>query len=251
MNADDIVKMLREKHANDVFVAECKNGASWTKAHRRLDVWVMNRSWVKMCLTGYEIKVHRSDFINDDKWHNYLPLCNRLWFVAPKGVVSPADLPSEVGLMVPCGSRLITKKPAPFRKVEPPAELLCYILMSRATIDAPKAPVGQTEWRKWLEDCKADKFLGFQVSRALRERVERAERKAAEADKRLAAVQETVDWCQQNSIPIGSIGYHRQRMSEFARGIPEGMEWSLERAQAEIGRLLGFIKRIQIEGSER
>jgi hypothetical protein len=75
VKSNDILKLLSEKHSEDVFVPECKNGSTWLSTHLRLDAWVMNRSWTKLKFTGYEIKVSRQDFLRDDthdiKWHNY------------------------------------------------------------------------------------------------------------------------------------------------------------------------------------
>jgi len=31
-------------------------------------------------MVGYEIKVSKSDFFNDIKWQEYLPMCNELFF---------------------------------------------------------------------------------------------------------------------------------------------------------------------------
>lgn len=46
-----------------------------------------------------EIKSGAADFRNDTKWSNYLPYCNRLYFVFPYPM--DVDLPPEVGVLVP------------------------------------------------------------------------------------------------------------------------------------------------------
>src|SRR5690242_5105664 len=94
-----IRKLLAAKHAEDVLVPECKDGPTQGGSHRRMDAWVMSKSWANPCVTGYEIKVSRSDFLGDEKWRTYLPLCNEFYFVAPSGIIEPDELPPEAGLL--------------------------------------------------------------------------------------------------------------------------------------------------------
>lgn len=54
------------------------------------------RSWL---VRGYEVKISHDDFAGDKKWHNYLPHVNHFFFAAPAGVISPRELPPEVGLV--------------------------------------------------------------------------------------------------------------------------------------------------------
>lgn len=91
-------------------------------------------------MTGYEIKVSRSDFLSDQKWHLYLNLCNVFYFAAAPGIIQEGELPDGVGLMVLQGQgngvRMITKKKAAYRQVEIPENLFRYVLMCRAKIGA-------------------------------------------------------------------------------------------------------------------
>jgi len=68
MTAKDIIKILSHKHRDDVFVTECKNGPS-NRGYLRLDAWVMARSWARPKVTGYEVKVSRSDFLQGNTTH--------------------------------------------------------------------------------------------------------------------------------------------------------------------------------------
>jgi len=40
----------------------------------------MPRPLLNPACTGYDIKISRSDFLGDEKWTGYLPLCNLLYF---------------------------------------------------------------------------------------------------------------------------------------------------------------------------
>lgn len=63
ITAKAILELLRAKHAEDVFVPECKTGPSQGHDHSRFDAWVMKKSWANAATIGYEIKVSRSDFL--------------------------------------------------------------------------------------------------------------------------------------------------------------------------------------------
>lgn len=180
MTAADVVRLLRAKHAADVFVAECKDGPTLSRGgrHLRLDAWAMPRSWTHPETYGYEVKVSRADWVRDRKLEDYFGLTDYFCVVAPRGVVDPAELPAAVGYLevASTGTRLLTKR-RPTRL--PPdearvARLLRYVLISRATIDGA-APAGRTvdQWRAWLAQKEEDQRIGHAVSRRLRARYER------------------------------------------------------------------------------
>lgn len=170
----DIVQLLAGRHIRDIFVAGCKDGPTqYTSGLRVLDGWAMTRSWMNMRWFGYEVKVSRSDFLRDEKWQSYLPLCNHFSFVCPYGMIQPEELPAEVGLLWvnKVGTGLWTKRKAAYRKIEPPVDLLFYILMCRSRI------VGSVEgfdkeayWREWLAKKEENREMGHSVSRGVRQR---------------------------------------------------------------------------------
>lgn len=171
MNAKDIVNLLAERHIDDVFVRECKNGSTWgtTNTHMRLDAWAMKKSWAHPLVTGYEVKVNRSDFVNDKKWREYLPYCNEFYFVCPHGLINKTELPEEAGLMYVAktlnGIRIV-KKP-PHRHIVVPESLYRYILMNRVKIkDESSFNNGNNNmnngnkkefWERWLAEKDENK----------------------------------------------------------------------------------------------
>ena len=152
ITAKDIESLLQNKHGEDIFIPQCKTGPSYGYNAGTLDAWVMPKSWANMNCIGYEIKVARSDFLRDDKWKNYLPYCHSFYFVCPTDLIQPSELPPEAGLMwiSPTGKRLYTKKKAPFRSLEIPSQLFCYILMWR--IRGLKGEESQTDPKTALRE---------------------------------------------------------------------------------------------------
>jgi hypothetical protein len=176
MTSDQIVALLAFRHAGDIFVTECKTGPSQGYAHSRLDAWAALKSWAHPCCFGYEVKVSRGDFLKDDKWRAYLPLCNQFYFVCPPGVINPDEVPQDAGLLHVSKNcaMLYTKKKAPHRSMKkPPADLLWYILYSRAKI-VRDYMVGDGEnrrgtLREWVQQ-KAD---GQELSYLVHQRIHR------------------------------------------------------------------------------
>ena len=129
IRAKDILEMLSQKHTDDVFISECKTGSSW-KGCLRMDSWAMKRSWANSHTYGYEIKINRQDFLNDEKWPGYLQYCSHFSFACPSGLIKASELPDKVGLyyMSETGNRLFTKRKPVLREVEISEDLWRYIL---------------------------------------------------------------------------------------------------------------------------
>lgn len=133
MNSRDIIQLLKNRHREDVFVPECKNGSTHFGHHIRLDAWAMRKSWANAATFGYEIKVSRKDFLSDDKWTGYLDYCDMFYFVCPHGMIQPEELSESAGLLwvFKQGSGLRLKKKAPHRSVVIPEDFYRYLLMCR------------------------------------------------------------------------------------------------------------------------
>lgn len=65
--AEDIKHALARRHKEDMFFTEVKDGPTGYQ-YSRIDALAIKISWSKYQLTGYEVKVSRSDFLRDSKW---------------------------------------------------------------------------------------------------------------------------------------------------------------------------------------
>jgi len=190
IDSDDIKRLLSEKHHTDIFVPECKDGPTHTAANLyKLDAWAMARSWIHPCTTGYEIKVSRSDWLQDRKFIEYAKLVHEMYIVSPKGIVMPEELPDGIGLMwvASTGTRLFTKRRAVYRDIELPASLLVYVLMCRATIDVKDKPTRRTrdDWERALADDKDDALFGALLGGRIKERFAKRVIEVGQENKRL------------------------------------------------------------------
>jgi hypothetical protein len=188
--SDKIRRLVQSKHYKDVVVTECKSGPTQGYSHDRLDAWVLLRTWRPVTMIGYEIKVSRNDFLRDEKWTNYSPLCNQLYFVCPPKLIDPSELPPEVGLMWASKNyaRLYTKKKAPRREIDYPSDLVTYVLMSRVSITKEtKHQDAREYWEDWLKQKDEDKWLGKRVSVAIHNLISHYRSRAKTAENRMAA----------------------------------------------------------------
>lgn len=175
--AQEIVDLLALRHSKDVFIPECKDGPTHSASHVRMDAWAMNKSWAHPVVSAYEVKVSRADFLKDNKWPAYLPLCNQFYFVAPGGLIDLSELPAEAGLLTVAGkgkgARLLTKKKAPHRDITIPEEVYRYILMCRVSVGAEYV-IDRNDssdfWRRWLRNKAEDQKLGYEVAKRIRQR---------------------------------------------------------------------------------
>jgi len=89
------ITSLIARHRKDLFFSHVPINL---KSTRILDAFALSRSHVFLS-TGYEIKLSHSDFVNDDKWIEYLPFCSRFFFVSPIKVIKQEEIPEETGLI--------------------------------------------------------------------------------------------------------------------------------------------------------
>ncbi len=143
----------------------------------------MTRSYTAPCITGYEIKVSRSDFLGDNKWHLYLQYCNEFYFVVPVGLVAKDEIPENVGLIYyyPETGKLLKKRRAVYRKIEEPVGVYKYIIYSR--LDQERIPFyeNRAEYaRDYLADQsekrKIGRDFGSKMAKDLKNCQERLER---------------------------------------------------------------------------
>jgi hypothetical protein len=260
MKSDTILQLLANKHFDDIFVPECKNGATQSAARgamRRMDAWAMAKSWRHPCYTAYEIKVDRNDFLRDEKWPAYLQCSNQLYFVCPAKLISVGEVPEDAGLMWAStnGTRLFTKKKAPHRKIKDPIDTLLYILICRAQITRERNTSDSNieYWRSWLAEKDEKRQLGMLVSKSLRDKyaqdVEKVRRENAGLKseiENLARVQSLLEELGIAPSRWTSITELRNRLSEVERGLPGRLLQTLGDIGSRVDNLIEQIKACQI-----
>lgn len=245
LNARDVEALLASRHANDVFIRECKTGPTQSaSACPRMDAWVMRKSWSQWTTIAYEIKVSRGDFLRDEKWRSYLPHCHELYFVAPLEVCAPDELPDQCGLLrvTTGGKRLICKKKAPVRDIPFPEDVFVYAMMCRSRVVDEARPREQF-WRDWMAQSDAKKDLGHAVSKKLRQLY--ADRIRAVEEKCLILEHENARFQEIREI-IGKMGLElddlwpwsaESVLAEVLTQIPNGLVNSLRLAANGLGKL--------------
>jgi len=239
MTAADVLTALLRKHGKDLTVTECKDGPSFGRDHVRMDLWAMRRSWAKPCITAYEIKVARGDFLRDDKWRAYLDCCNELYFACPWKLIAPEEVPEHVGLrwVSRGGSRVVTKKKAKWRECNP--ELVYkYILICRARITGRDIWGDENiDWRQWLAQRADDRKVGRLVSIALQSKLSEARQKQRIAEAEAQKMRRIVEGYEMIRKRIEELG-HDPDVPVSAWNIDNVLERVLGKGQLEIIRVL-------------
>lgn len=163
----------RGRHTNDLFYTHVKDGPTQERDRgelRVIDGLALRKSWARPLVTGYEVKCTRTDWLRDDKWHDYRRFSHEFYLVAPKGVVETAELPEGVGLIhyYPASQsiRLVVKARHQNAALDP--QLMFYILLTRAESDRhPMFSDRRSFLEAWVADKKERQTLGRLVASVL------------------------------------------------------------------------------------
>jgi hypothetical protein len=144
-----ITEALRKRYSDHIFASQVKLGSAGTKI---IDAVAIKKTWTPVTAIGFEIKVSRYDFVNDNKYPEYMKACTNFYFVVPNGIIKDDEIPKEVGLMIyyPDSGTLKIKKKAPYLNNEVSTEMLLHIMFWKfEKYNAPKTR------QEYLDDLKA------------------------------------------------------------------------------------------------
>lgn len=128
----EVKQAIAKRHRDDMFFTEVKDGPTQVVHHHsKIDALAIKMSWTNFTITGYEVKVSRSDFLRDEKWRAYLPMCNQLYFAVAPGVCDVSEIPDVCGLVAvtPKGG-LRTVRKAPWREIDMPTSMFIYLMFT-------------------------------------------------------------------------------------------------------------------------
>lgn len=146
-------------------------GSVWLNRYEgpgQADVITIKHSYNRFNLDIYEVKVTRSDFLQDvrkRKYEKYLPHCNRLYFAVKSGICKKEEIPDGIGLIVRGENGWSTIKTAKKRDVVFEQQMMLSLLFfngriyNKGRIDKAKKAhyVNSTYYANEL------KFLGKQI----------------------------------------------------------------------------------------
>lgn len=252
IRADMILRQIAKRHNGrnpDAFFTEVKNGSTWfSNSLMRLDAVAFKKSWQNPCITAYEVKVDRQDFLRDDKWPGYRQYCHYLYFACPVGLIEPGELPDDVGLIWynPEKDCIHTKRKAVFRDIEIPVDMLYYLVVSRLKSDKHPFFSSQREFlMAWLEDREERKYLGHRVRSKMVDEIEKLTRELRSFKGKVAELEgdsEILKSLEQvmQSFGINTYHYHIEQNLRKAlkQGIPPNLINSLQIIEGEVRKLI-------------
>lgn len=140
LSSEEIKRLLKAKYDEPAFAffTEVGNGTG-SNCSRYADAVAFSLyPSTGLEMIGFEIKVSRSDFLNEmknpSKANDIMKFCDRWYLVCPKGMVLPDELPKTWGLLeVGQEGRIYKKKIAPPLEPEPLNRKIISALLRRAT----------------------------------------------------------------------------------------------------------------------
>jgi len=135
-NHNLLVRDLATWLISDGFItSEVKYGPSWTARSPIPDVLKIRKSYTRVDVQIYEVKVSRPDFLSDirsGKWQDYLKRSTRLYFATPaSGVVNDEnEVPRSCGWITRGKTGWKVRRPPEIRSVEPSYDEVLALLMS-------------------------------------------------------------------------------------------------------------------------
>ncbi len=92
MTSGDIKDTLRRfAPYKNIFIPEF----TWRSLRADVVIVDMAHRWIR----GYEIKISRSDFLQDQKWTEYTEFCSSLSIVCPENMIQPEEIKKPFGLI--------------------------------------------------------------------------------------------------------------------------------------------------------
>lgn len=249
MTASQITKLLEARHAKDVFVPECKMGAAGS---RILDGWALLSTWSPLTTIGYEIKVSRSDWTQDQKFDEYRAACHLFMVVAPKGVVQPGELPHGVGLLEPLGAgtgcRLVLRGKAVRQEPDTSklVKLMAHVLMWRKdTRDYGMQTKAQraSHWRVWADERQDFQLVGRSVRGHMRKILVDAIDAKNRAESRAQALEAADAILRELGVTPSTYHWNTRRQIEAA--LRKDAEGTIADINATIERLARLRNRIE------
>jgi len=250
IRADMILRQIAKRHNGrvpDAFFTEVKNGSTWFNDNLlRLDAVAFKKSWKNPCITGYEIKVDRQDFMRDDKWPGYRQYCHRFYFACPTGLIAPDELPSDVGLIYYNLEKdcIHTKRKAAFRAIEISWEMLYYLVISRLDSDQHPFFSSRREMLKvWVEDKAERRELGWMVGNKMVEQITELEKQVHKLKRELEWQKVDIERLKAIEKILEENGIRNFHLLEdlkkaLSQGVPPNMAESLERINKEVNQLM-------------
>jgi hypothetical protein len=254
LKAYQIKDILSSKHTKDFYATEVKTGASWGNDYLQFDAYAIKKSWVNLKYTGYEIKVARGDFLQDKKWRGYLPFCNEFYWVCPKGLIKEDEVEEDCGLIYIYPDSWVTRivKKAKYREIEPPVDILLYLIMWR--IEQPKFPYFDNKidfFHYWLERKEFSSELGRNVSKSFREKlykIQDVEKENSNLKQKLEDFEKIKQIC--NTHGIYSSGQHSIDLINLEERLSGVVSSDVDYYIKQIEIYLNKIKRISGGGND-
>jgi len=256
VRADLIAKALAKKHEGlgDFFITQCKSGPTTIAARGALfifDAIAVKKSWTRPCVTIYEIKTDRQDFLSDEKWPQYRKFCHKFYFVAPTGLILSGEISDGCGLITynPESHALYTAKRPVFTDVPLPTNVFYYILMNKLEVERHPFFSETREYFSLLAVDKEEKTrFGVQIRSKLLDKVKDLQLELAKIKRDREIYKPAFDELQKIKALMQAAGYGTWGIVDkierviSEKGLPAQATGCINRLENEIKYLKEMVK---------
>jgi hypothetical protein len=226
MTAQEIYRRIYNRHINKgewCFSEVPINGTG----SQRMDAWVIKPGYPEHT-TGYEIKVSRSDFLQDKKWQNYLPFCDAFFFICPPGLIQEAELPKEAGLIYVMPKILKTIKYSDKGQAIANATFLLGLIINRLNPHIFKDREERIQlFKAWRERDQEAKLMGRYCSKKVREQEMALEKTISDMSWKIRTLEDELLLCQDSNEMAKEI-------KRLKANIEQRCQWYEELAQENV-----------------
>lgn len=220
--AQDIREALETVFSGHICFPEVKNGPSYGGGLRKLDFLAIKPTWSPPCIVGIEVKVSRSDFLNDKKWVDYLPMCNQFYWACPKGLIKKEEIDPRAGLVyVNEQKKGKVYKRAVYRDQAPDWMTLLYLLLWRHERDSGWSNIEAIRREIKNDHDVGDEYAVF-VSKKLTDAQEQIVALKSQLGENGRAQHELAVACEKNDVSKYDIRWIMEHLSDLQNFIRLG-----------------------------
>lgn len=170
--ADDLAAHLRGYARPAMIWTDMQLGPAGSP---RPDVYAIEPTYTRMAATAFEVKVSRSDFLNDvqaGKALGYLKFATALIFAAPKGMLRKSEIPDGCGLIERGDQGWRYAKRATVHPLDtlPRDAWMKLLIDGRERDQGAGKEIRARQANEWVQHERARKMLGEDLGRLLADR---------------------------------------------------------------------------------
>lgn len=238
---DATMKFFSDTH---ICFSEVKDGPTYGRSHLRMDIVAIKKTWSPVTIVAAEAKTSHADFVNDEKWPEYMKMCNKFYWACPTKLIKKDEIDPKCGLIYinPETKRARTAKAAIYRPNDPDPWMLLYLLLWREEgLNRPKrSDDKKRRMEDLLDDMKKRHKFGTSYARFTGKKLHEASTRVVVAEEKIKLCQKELDGMKNLKKFVSNSGIPLEKLQNS--GVLDDL-WALSR----LVKVRGSIERTRDE----